>query len=151
MSVLDDAKKATAKVKRMQEQGATAVQAAISTGQELSRSVSAFSSAYPEWIADNGLEEVNHITFYPTTGMAYVCIAAIQRYANYAPDVATNNYCPYPEPDEYGVYPYAYGMLVWPDMRVRDGEVVYKCILPDGTYKLVYSPSQVPSVFEVEE
>lgn len=96
-------KKATAKVKRMQEQGATAVQ------------------------------------------------AAIQRYANYAPDVATNNYCPYPEPDEYGVYPYAYGMLVWPDMRVRDGEVVYKCILPDGTYKLVYSPSQVPSVFEVEE
>lgn len=83
--------------------------------------------------------------------MAYVCIAAIQRYANYAPDVATNNYCPYPEPDEYGVYPYAYGMLVWPDMRVRDGEVVYKCILPDGTYKLVYSPSQVPSVFEVEE
>ena len=133
MSVLDDAKKATAKVKRMQEQGATAVQAAISAGQELSRSVSAFSSAYPEWIADNGLEEVNHITFYPTTGMA------------------TNNYCPYPEPDEYGVYPYAYGMLVWPDMRVRDGEVVYKCILPDGTYKLVYSPSQVPSVFEVEE
>lgn len=50
MSVLDDAKKATAKVKRMQEQGATAVQAAISAGQELSRSVSAFSSAYPECI-----------------------------------------------------------------------------------------------------
>ena len=66
--------------------------------------------------------------------------------------LATNNHCPYPEPDENGVYPYIYGMLVWGGMKVRYEGTVYNCILADGSkYKLVYTPDQVPSVLTKEE
>ncbi len=73
-------------------------------------------------------------------------------YPQWAPDIATNNYNPYPEPDADGVYPYIYGMGIKKDMLVRDDGVVYRCILNtgEGDYKLLYAPSTVPALFTKE-
>lgn len=149
---LKEEKSAKVELEKVQKAWVAAVQMAVSAGVDLAENISVFKKAYPEWIADGGTEEVNHITYYPKTDMAYICIGAAQRIAVYAPDLATNNYCPYPEPDENGVYPYIYGMLVWGGMKVRYEGTVYNCILADGSkYKLVYTPDQVPSVLTKEE
>ncbi len=151
MGVLEDAARVVAKYESMKQSGAQSVQAAASGGVDVAEQVAVFAEGYPEWVADGGLEETGHISFYPKTGMAYLCGNAIQRFEHYAPDIATNNYNPYPQADADGVYPYVYGMTVWPDMRVRDSNgIIYRCILPSGTYKLVYEPSAVPSIFEVD-
>ena len=74
-----------------------------------------------------------------------------QKAVEYAPDIATNNYNPYPEPDADGVYPYVYGMGVIKGMRVREDGVVYCCILEtESPYKLIYPPSAVPALFTAE-
>lgn len=157
MGILDDAKFAVAKINAMKKSGAVSVQSAVAAGvnpiedSELVACIATFSQNYPEWVADDGLEEVNRIKYYPATKMAYICIAQINRYSHYTPDVATNNYCPFPEPDADGIYPYVYGMMVWPEMKVRSNDVVYNCIMPAGTYKLVYDPADVASIFEIWE
>lgn len=149
---LKEEKSAKVELEKVQKAGVAAVQMAVSAGVDLAENISIFKKAYPEWIADGGTEEVNHITYYPKTDMVYICIGAAQRIAVYAPDLATNNYCPYPEADENGVYPYVYGMQVWGGMKVRYEGTVYNCILADGSkYKLVYTPDQVPSVLTKEE
>lgn len=140
-----------ADLEKAQKAGMAAVQMAVSAGVDMAESIAIFKKAYPEWLADGGTETVNHITYYPKTDMAYICIAEAQRIAVYAPDLATNNYCPYPEADENGVYPYVYGMQVWGGMKVRYEGTEYRCILADGSkYKLTYTPDQVPSVFTAE-
>lgn len=151
MGVISDANAVINKFTSMMQSGAETVQAAADSGAEVAQNVAVFTEGYPEWVADGGTEETGHISFYPATGMAYLCANAIQRIAEYAPDIATNNYNPYPEPNDAGVYPYVWGMTVWPDMLVRDTDgVIYRCILPSGTYKLVYEPKDVPSIFELE-
>lgn len=105
-----------------------------------------FKDAYPEWIADGEKEETGHISVY--NGTVYQCNVSAQRIQEYAPDKATNNYNPYPEPDIDGIYPYVYGMGVIKDMLVRDNDKVYRCILEtDKPYKLIYAPADVPAVF----
>ena len=52
-----------------------------------------------------------------------------------------------PIPDMNGVYPYVYNMAVEAGMLVRDGKTVYRCI--QATNDLLYAPSQVPALFEV--
>lgn len=142
---------AAIQLEELGREGATAVQIGLRAGAAVSPQVGKFAKHYPVWLADEGTEEVNSIKYYPATGMAYCCIAAIQRFSHYTPDVATNNYCSYPAPDEEGIYPYVYGMLVWPGMQVRDGSGdIYTCILTEGTHKLVYAPSAVPSIFKKE-
>lgn len=151
MGVLSDANAVINKFTSMRRAGAETVQAAANSGAEVAQKVAVFAEGYPEWVADGGLEEAGHISFYPGTGMAYMCANAIQRFEHYTPDVATNNYNPYPEPNDAGVYPYVWGMTVWTDMLVRDTDgTIYRCILPSGTYKLVYEPKDVPSIFELE-
>lgn len=156
MGVLDDAKFAVAKINAMKSNGATSIKSAISAGvnptedAELASCVATFTQGYPEWVADEGIEPLYSVKYYPATKMAYICIALINRYAHYTPDVATNNYCPFPEPDADGIYPYVYGMLVWPGMKLAYEGATYKCILPAGTYKLVYTPDTVPSVLVKE-
>ena len=148
---LKEEKSAKVELEKVQKAGATAMQMAVKAGADVTEQISVFKKAYPEWMADGGTEEVDHITYYPKTDMVYICIGAAQRIAVYAPDLATNNYCPYPEPDENGVYPYIYGMLVWGGMKVRYEGAIYRCILADGSkYKLVYTPDAVPSVFTKE-
>lgn len=148
---LKEEKSAKVELEKAQKAGATAMQMAVKAGADVTEQISVFKKAYPEWMADGGTEEVDHITYYPKTDMVYICIGAAQRIAVYAPDLATNNYCPYPEPDENGVYPYIYGMLVWGGMKVRYEGAIYRCILADGSkHKLVHTPDAVPSVFTAE-
>lgn len=151
---LKEEKSAKAELETLGREGATAIQIATRAGADMTQQIGKFAKHYPVWLADGGDEENGSIKYYPKTGMAYICNAAtkITRLEIWAPDKATNEYCPYPEPDKDGVYPYVYGMLVWPGMRVRDAEgFIYECILPEGTYKLVYEPGAVPSILTKEE
>lgn len=76
-------------------------------------------------------------------------INPIQRYAHYTPDVATNNYNPYPEPDADGVYPYVYGMGVKIGMRERDPNgKVYVAI--QAMTKQLNPPSELAAIFQIE-
>jgi hypothetical protein len=102
-----------------------------------------FIDGFPEWTADDGLEETGHISQYK--GMAYQCINAIQRYDNYAPDIATNNYNPYPTPDADGIYPYVYGMGVSIGMKERYNGIVYRAI--QAMTKQINPPSDLPAIF----
>lgn len=54
-----------------------------------------------------------------------------------------------PAPDADGVYPYVYNMAVTVGMRVRDGDIVYRCIQPANP--LLYAPGDVPALFAAEE
>ena len=150
---LKEEKSAKAELETLGREGATAIQIAVRAGADMTQQIGRFGKHYPVWTADGGDEKKGDIKFYPKTGMAYICNAAtkITRLEIWAPDKATNEYCPYPEPDKDGVYPYVYGMLVWGGMRVKDAEgFIYECILPEGTYKLVYEPGAVPSIFTKE-
>jgi hypothetical protein len=53
-----------------------------------------------------------------------------------------------PIPDAYGVYPYVYNMKAEVGMRVREGDKIYVCKQPADP--LVYAPSTVPALFDVE-
>ncbi len=142
---LADAEQITAYTMRLQQVGAQAIQQLS----ELPMEAGMFKLAYPEWQPDGGTEERLAISVYK--GMVYQCMVATQRIAEYAPDIATNNYNPYPEPDADGVYPYVYGMGVIKGMRVREDGVVYCCILEtESPYKLIYPPSAVPALFTAE-
>ena len=52
-----------------------------------------------------------------------------------------------PAPDDEGVYPYVYNMAAKVGMRVREGDVVYKCY--QAIDPVLYPPSQIPAHFEV--
>ena len=54
-----------------------------------------------------------------------------------------------PAPDEDGVYPYVYNMAVTVGMRVRDNDIVYRCI--QAANPLLYAPSEVPALFTAEQ
>ena len=145
MGILEDGQKLVDYVGRVVKAGANQAQSAAPQAD-----MGIFRSGYPHWVADGGTEAVGHMCQYQ--GMAYRCAAAIQRIEAYAPDKATNNYNPYPEPDVDGIYPYVYGMGVKKDMLVRENGAVYRCILNtgEGDYKLLYAPSTVPALFTKE-
>lgn len=153
MEALGEGQTRAAEVAALGRAGAAAMQLAASykeeAGAEVARRVAVFTAHYPEWIADGGTEELNHISAY--NGTAYICINQIQRAAHWTPEAATNNYCPYPAADSEGVYPYISGMLVWGGMKVKGGDgEIYRCTLAEGTYKLVNEPGEAASIFEIE-
>ena len=140
MGYIDDANNLINYVNNIKTAGANIAQGTANPDPEIGY----FSDAYPEWVADNGLEETNHISRY--NGVVYQCINAIQRYAHYAPDIATNNYNPYPEPDKDGVYPYVYGMGVKVGMKEKYNGVVYVAI--QAMVKQINPPSELPAIFQ---
>ena len=142
--IIDNANKLIDYVNAVKAAGANIAQGTANPDPEIGY----FSDGYPEWVADNGLEETNHISRYK--GVVYQCINAIQRYAHYAPDIATNNYNPYPEPDAEGVFPYVYGMGVKIGMKERYDGKVYQAI--QAMVKQLNPPSELPAIFtEVTE
>lgn len=140
MSYIDDANNLINYVNNIKTAGANIVQGTSNPDPEIGY----FSDGYPEWVADDGLEETNHISRY--NGVVYQCINAIQRYAHYAPDIATNNYNPYPEPDKDGVFPYVYGMGVKVGMKEKYNGVVYVAI--QAMTKQINPPSELPAIFQ---
>lgn len=138
--IIDNANKLIDYVANIKTVGANIVQGTANPDPEIAY----FADGYPEWVADNGLEETNHISRYK--GVVYQCINAIQRYAHYTPDVATNNYNPYPEPDKDGVFPYVYGMGVKVGMKEKYNGVVYVAI--QAMTKQINPPSELPAIFQ---
>ena len=127
----------------------SAIQAGAETAQGKTNpppTIGIFTDSFPEWTADNGTEETGHISKYK--GMAYQCINAIQRFEHYAPDIATNNYNPYPAPDADGIFPYVYGMGVSIGMKERYNGIVYVAI--QAMTKQINPPSDLPAIFVKE-
>lgn len=140
MGYIDDANNLINYVNNIKTAGANIAQGTANPDPEIGY----FSDGYPECVADNGLEETNHIRRY--NGVVYQCINAIQRYAHYAPDIATNNYNPYPEPDKDGVYPYVYGMGVKVGMKEKYNGITYVAI--QAMTKQINPPSELPAIFQ---
>lgn len=146
MGYIDDAQNLIDYVQQIKTAGADAVQG----NTEPPADIGIFVDGYPEWVADDGLEELNHISYYPKTGMVYQCINPIQRFAHYTPDVATNNYNPYPAPDKHGIIPYVYGMGAKIGMKERDPNgKVYIAI--QRIVKQLNPPSELPAIFQLYE
>ncbi len=148
MSIIEDGKKLVNYMEQVIRAGANQVQDAETPQAD----AGIFRKGYPEWVADGETQKAGKMCQY--NGVAYWCAVDTQRIEGYAPDVATNNYNPYPEPDADGVYPYIYGMGVKYGMLVKDQDILYKCILQTGEnyYKLIYPPADIPALFErVEE
>ena len=132
-------------MKQIKQTGASATQEQANPPAD----IGIFADGYPEWVQDDGLEELYHISYYPKTRIVYQCINPIQRFAQYTPDVATNNYNPYPEPDADGVFPYVYGMGVKIGMRERDPNgKVYVAI--QAMTKQLNPPSELAAIFQIE-
>lgn len=140
--ILDDAERLINYVNEAKKAGAEAAQGKTNPPP----TIGIFADNFPEWKADNGLEETGHISKYK--GMAYQCINAIQRYEHYAPDVATNNYNPFPAPDADGIFPYVYGMGVSIGMKERYNGEIYRAI--QAMTKQVNLPSELPAIFVKE-
>lgn len=144
MDVVKDSKIVTDYIKRLKTEGAKANQNRI----ESLPTAGIFKTSYDKWVADDGLEKAGHISYYEETDMAYKCRTNIYRTKEYAPNIATNNYAPLPEPDRNGVYPYVYnmdteiGMLVYDE---TDGNI-YECYANPIT-AMIWSPSQLASSF----
>ena len=145
MGYIEDAERLIEHVKQIKQTGASATQEQANPPAD----IGIFADGYPEWVQDDGLEELYHISYYPKTRIVYQCINPIQRFAQYTPDVATNNYNPYPEPDEDGVFPYVYGMGVKIGMRERDPNGnVYVAI--QAMTKQLNPPSELAAIFQIE-
>lgn len=140
--ILDDAERLINYVNEAKKAGAEAAQGKTNPPP----TIGILADNFPEWKADNGLEATGHISKYK--GMAYQCINAIQRYEHYAPDVATNNYNPYPAPDADGIFPYVYGMGVSIGMKERYNGEIYRAI--QAMTKQINPPSELPAIFVKE-
>lgn len=140
--ILDDAERLIKYVNEAKKAGAEAAQGKTNPPP----TIGIFADNFPEWKADNGLEATGHISKYK--GMAYQCINAIQRYEHYAPDVATNNYNPYPAPDADGIFPYVYGMGVSIGMKEKYNGEIYRAI--QAMTKQINPPSELPAIFVKE-
>lgn len=141
--ILDDADRLINYVSEAKKAGAEAAQGKTNPP----ATIGIFTDNFPEWVADDGMEETGHISRY--NGMAYQCINAIQRYEHYAPDIATNNYNPYPAPDADGIFPYVYGMGVSIGMREKYNGIVYTAI--QAMTKQINPPSDLPAIFNIVE
>ena len=104
-----------------------------------------FTAGAKEWVADNGTQAAK--TYVEYKGMLYYVAAATQRFEQYNPETATNNYWVIPRPVA-GVFPYVSGMMVIKEMQVLDPNgKTYLCTLQSGEYKLVNPPSEAASIF----
>ena len=147
MNITADTKIATDYIKRLRNEGAKAYQ----NRTESTPTAGIFKKSYEPWVADGGLERAGHISYFEETDMAYKCRVDSYRMAQYAPNIAVNNYAPLPEPDEYGIYPYVYNMDSEIGMLIRDTDnKVYECYANPVT-AMIWSPSQLPASFRLIE
>lgn len=123
MGYIEDAERLIAHVKQIKQTEASATQEQANPPAD----IGIFADGYPEWVQDDGLEELYHISYYPKTGIVY----------------------PYPAPDADGVFPYVYGMGVKIGMRERDPNgKVYVAI--QAMTKQLNPPSELSAIFQIE-
>lgn len=103
-----------------------------------------FTECFERWQPDGEIQKKGDVLQYQ--GMTYQCINDIQRFENFSPDIATNNYNPYPKPDENGIFHYVYGMGVSVGMLVRENDKIYKAV--QNMTKQINPPSALPAIFQ---
>lgn len=120
---------------------------AQASGAEPAATVGVLVDGFPAWEPDKAYK-LNEIFVYDgKVGFARQAFTSSSVY----PPFSTGTEALYgvrPAPDEDGVYPYVYNMAVTVGMRVRDNDIVYRCI--QAANPLLYAPSAVPALFQQE-
>ena len=117
------------------------------TGAEPAATAGALAEGFPAWEADKAYALNEVFSYQGKVGFAWQALTSSSVY----PPFSTGTESLYgvrPAPDEDGVYPYVYNMAVTVGMRVRDNDIVYRCI--QAANPLLYAPSEVPALFEQE-
>lgn len=138
------ARRVYARILNLQEAGAQMV---IATQAAPMATAGIFTGGFPAWEPNKQYAENEVFSYNGQTGFARQALTSSAVY----PPFSTGTEALYgvrPAPDADNVYPYMYNMAVTPGMRVRYGEDIYKCI--QAANPLLYSPDQVPALFEKE-
>ena len=70
MGYIEDAERLINHVKQIKQTGASATQEQANPPAD----IGIFAEGYPEWVQDDGLEPLTHISYYQKTGIVYQCI-----------------------------------------------------------------------------
>lgn len=126
---------------------AEGVRLVTESGVEPAATVGVLVDGFPAWEADKAYALNEVFSYQGKVGFARQALTSSSVY----PPFSTGTEALYgvrPAPDEDGVYPYVYNMAVTVGMRVRDNDIVYRCI--QAANPLLYAPSAVPALFEQE-
>lgn len=126
---------------------AEGVKMVTESGKEPAATVGVLVDGFPAWEADKAYALNEPFAYEGKVGFARQALTSSSVY----PPFSTGTESLYgvrPAPDEDGVYPYVYNMAVTVGMRVRDNDIVYRCI--QAANPLLYAPSAVPALFEQE-
>lgn len=116
-------------------------------GAEPAATVGVLVDGFPAWEADKAYALNEVFRYDGKVGFVRQALTSSSVY----PPFSTGTEALYgvrPAPDEDGVYPYVYNMAVTVGMRVRDNDIVYRCI--QAANPLLYAPSAVPALFQQE-
>lgn len=130
--------------KNILAEGVRIVQA---SGAEPAATAGVLVDGFPAWEAGKAYAQNEVFAYDGKVGFARQALTSSSVY----PPFSTGTEALYgvrPAPDEDGVYPYVYNMAVTVGMRVRDNDIVYKCI--QAANPLLYAPSAVPALFQQE-
>ena len=117
-------------------------------GAEPAATVGVLVDGFPAWEADKAYALNEVFSYQGKVGFARQALTSSSVY----PPFSTGTEALYgvrPAPDADGVYPYVYNMAVTVGMRVRDNDIVYRCI--QAANPLLYAPGDVPALFTREE
>ena len=126
---------------------AEGVKMVTESGKEPAATVGVLVDGFPAWEPDKAYALNEVFAYDGKVGFARQALTSSSVY----PPFSTGTESLYgvrPAPDEDGVYPYVYNMAVTVGMRVRDNDIVYRCI--QAANPLLYAPSAVPALFEQE-
>ena len=126
---------------------AEGVRLVTESGVEPAATVGVLVDGFPAWETDKAYALNEVFSYQGKVGFARQALTSSSVY----PPFSTGTESLYgvrPAPDEDGVYPYVYNMAVTVGMRVRDNDIVYRCI--QAANPLLYAPSAVPALFEQE-
>ena len=118
------------------------------SGAEPAATAGVLVDGFPAWEADKAYAQNEVFAYDGKVGFARQALTSSSVY----PPFSTGTEALYgvrPAPDEDGVYSYVYNMAVTVGMRVRDNDIVYRCI--QAANPLLYAPGDVPALFTREE
>lgn len=118
------------------------------SGAEPAATVGVLVDGFPAWEPDKAYALNEVFAYDGKVGFARQALTSSSVY----PPFSTGTEALYgvrPAPDADGVYPYVYNMAVTVGMRVRDNDIVYRCI--QAANPLLYAPGDVPALFTREE
>ena len=127
---------------------AEGVRLVMESGAEPAATAGVLVDGFPAWEPDKAYALNEVFAYDGKVGFARQALTSSSVY----PPFSTGTEALYgvrPAPDADGVYPYVYNMAVTVGMRVRDNDIVYRCI--QAANPLLYAPGDVPALFTREE